>query len=99
MTQIAIYVAVIAIVISCLSIFGKLFLNPGKKLNQKFVSMGNLIGKDKQTIISKVGQGPNIITNNSDLTNDCTWKIDWYSITLRFDNTQKCIGIVSQKLK
>lgn len=70
-------------------------------LQKDFVSMGNLVDKSLDEIVSKVGQYNSFKTVSiTDRNNEqgffYTWKTDNYSITLFFDSNKKCIGINSE---
>jgi hypothetical protein len=97
MFEIAMGVGILAIILKLLSI-GNTLSNPGKKLNQKIVSLNPLKGKTKDAIIAVAGT-PAAINTNADGNYTCTWTQDWYSITLGFDAQNICTLVVSQKLK
>lgn len=69
----------------------------GNILQQDFIAMGNLVGKTLDEIKAKVGE-PNVISACTVAVTGkpgslCTWTSAPYSITLLFDDENKCLGV------
>lgn len=69
----------------------------GNILQQDFIAMGNLVGKTLDEIKAKVGE-PNAINactvaETGKPGSLCTWSNAPYSITLLFDEDNKCLGV------
>ncbi len=64
---------------------------PGRSLQRKFVSLGNLVGKNKNEITSVAGL-PNSISAASNGKTICQWMATGYHIALLF-NGDICEGV------
>lgn len=68
---------------------------PSQDLNNKFVSLGNLVGKSYTSISVVVGEA-NSKHNLGNGTILCQWIQPAYHICLLFDHKWNCIGIESE---
>ncbi len=93
-------VVLIIVVIDCLIIYfiKKSKLNsPEICLNNKFVSLGNVKGKDYKDIVGVVGTENSVST----MKNGCVlreWFATGYYIALLFDENDACMGVYRQEL-
>lgn len=90
-------VGIFAVVCACLRLFVTAS-NPGKTLNQKFVALGNMKGMHYNQLAAKVGSA-NERAINADGTVNYIWKMDWFSITILFDQQLKVVKVLNQTLK
>ncbi len=67
---------------------------PGRNLNSKFISLGELKGKTKEEITSVVGP-PNSISATPEGKTVCQWMATGYHIALLFDG-EVCEGITHE---
>lgn len=66
----------------------------GKKLQRKFISLGNMTGKTKQEIIAKCGNFKSI--KNIQGGSICVWMDTGYIMTLQFDSNDVFVKICSE---
>lgn len=66
----------------------------GKKLQRKFISLGNMTGKTKQEIIAKCGNFKSI--QNIQGGSICVWMETGYIMTLQFDNNDVFVKICNE---
>tara|TARA_B110000285_G_C14731118_1_gene426515 strand:- start:128 stop:418 length:291 start_codon:yes stop_codon:yes gene_type:complete len=69
---------------------------PGKALQRKFVSLGDMSGMSKSQIIAKCGQFKTI--QNIEGGSICVWSATGYLITLVFDNEDKCLRVSNETI-
>jgi len=69
---------------------------PGKALQQKFISLGDMAGMSKSEIISKCG--PFTTIQNFEGGTICVWSATGYVISLVFDNEDKVIRVGSETI-
>lgn len=68
-----------------------------QNLQNNFISLGNMLGKSEQEIISKVGK-PYSITHLGELGSSYYWHSENYQIALSFKDG-KCTGIIQEVVK
>lgn len=72
---------------------------PSQSLNQKFVSLGDMTGKNANEIIAIVGE-PNSVSSTIDAEGKTVWVYQWiqvaYHIVLLFDENKRFICISSE---
>jgi hypothetical protein len=76
-------------------VIGAAVRSPGKALQRKFVSLGNMKGKSLSEISAVVGS-PNAISARSDGGSLRQWQATGYHIALIFDAENICQGITHQ---
>jgi hypothetical protein len=75
-------------------VIGMLVKAPGRSLQSKFVSLGNLKWRSKAEIVAVVGP-PNSISGAANGRTLCQWMATGYHIALLFDG-ETCEGITHQ---
>lgn len=88
---------IIVIIISSILLYALLKIlvkSKGKKLQRKFISLGNMTGKSKRDIIAKCGNFKSV--KNIQGGSICVWMETGYIVTIQFDSNDQFVKICSE---